>query len=77
MGLFTKIFGTRSQREVKKFEPIIEKIDALENEYRRWPIMENTENWALKDPYKDYDEALDSLVLWMEARYEWIDNALK
>ena len=50
---------------------------ALENEYRRWPIMENTENWALKDPYKDYDEALDSLVLWMEARYEWIDNALK
>ena len=34
MGLFTKIFGTRSQREVKKFEPIIEKIDALENEYR-------------------------------------------
>ena len=34
MGLFTKIFGTRSQREVKKFEPIIEKIDALENEYK-------------------------------------------
>ena len=40
-------------------------------------IMENTENWALKDPYKDYDEALDSLVLWMHARYEWINNALE
>lgn len=49
---------------------------ALENEYRRWPIMENTENWALKDPYKDYDEALDSLVLWMKARYKWINNEL-
>ncbi len=34
MGLFTKLFGTRSQREVRKFDPIIEKIDALENEYR-------------------------------------------
>ena len=49
----------------------------LENEYRRWPIMQNTENWALKDPYENYDEALDSLVLWMKARYEWINNALE
>lgn len=49
----------------------------LENEYKRWPIMKNTENWALKDPYEDYDEALDSLVLWMKARYKWINNNLK
>jgi hypothetical protein len=39
--------------------------------------MQNTENWALKDPYENYDEALDSLVLWMKARYEWINNALE
>lgn len=50
---------------------------ALDNEYKRWPIMQNTENWALKDPYDDYEEALDSLVLWMKARYKWINNNLK
>ena len=33
MGLFDKIFGTRSQREVKKIQPLVNKILALENEY--------------------------------------------
>ena len=49
---------------------------ALKNEYKRWPIMENTENWALKEPFKDYDEALDSMVAWMKTRYKWINNEL-
>ena len=29
MGLFTKIFGTRSQRELKKIQPTVDKILAL------------------------------------------------
>ena len=33
MGLFDKIFGTRSQREVKKLQPLVNKVLALENEY--------------------------------------------
>ena len=33
MGLFTKIFGTRSQREIKQIQPIVNKILALESEY--------------------------------------------
>ncbi len=33
MGLFTKIFGTRSQREIKQIQPIVNKILALEAEY--------------------------------------------
>ncbi len=33
MGLMTKIFGTRSQREVKKLQPTVDKILALEEEY--------------------------------------------
>ena len=59
--------------------PVYEKIisRALDNEYKRWPIMQNTENWALKDPYKDYDEAIETMVEWMNSRYKWIDNALK
>ena len=34
MGLFDKLFGTRSQREIKKIQPIVDKILGLENEYR-------------------------------------------
>ncbi len=33
MGLFDKIFGTRSQREIKKIQPIVDKILSLESEY--------------------------------------------
>ena len=34
MGLFSKVFGTRSQREVKALTATVDKIDALEDEYR-------------------------------------------
>ncbi len=34
MGLFTKIFGTRSQREVKALTPIVDKIEALGEEMK-------------------------------------------
>ena len=33
MGLFAKLFGTRSQRELKKIQPTVDKILALESEY--------------------------------------------
>ncbi len=33
MGIFQKIFGTRSQREVKKLQPTLDRILALEGEY--------------------------------------------
>jgi len=34
MGLFTKLFGTRSEREIKKIQPTVDKILALEEEYK-------------------------------------------
>ena len=34
MGLFTKLFGTRSEREIKKLQPTLDKILALEEEYK-------------------------------------------
>ena len=34
MGLFTKLFGTRSQRELKKIQPLVDRILSLEEEYR-------------------------------------------
>ena len=34
MGLITKIFGTRSQRELKKIQPLVDKVLSLEEEYK-------------------------------------------
>ena len=35
MGLFTKVFGTYSQRELKSIYPIVDKITALEDKYKQ------------------------------------------
>ena len=35
MGIFDKLFGTRSQREIKKLQPIVDKILAMEDSYRQ------------------------------------------
>ena len=35
MGLFTKLFGTRSEREIKKLQPTLDKILALEEPYKK------------------------------------------
>jgi len=35
MGLFDKLFGTRSQRELKRIQPTVDKILGLEEEYRK------------------------------------------
>ena len=34
MNVFKKLFGTSSQREVKAIMPLVEKIEALEEEYK-------------------------------------------
>ena len=34
MGLITKLFGTRSQRELKKIQPLLDKILSLEEDYK-------------------------------------------
>ena len=34
MSLITKIFGTRSQREIKKLQPTVDKILGMEEEYK-------------------------------------------
>ena len=52
MGLFDKIFGTRSQREVKKIQPTVDKILALENEYT------NLSEEALKAKTGEFKERL-------------------
>ena len=34
MGLFDKLFGTRSQREIKKIQPLVDKVLSLEETYK-------------------------------------------
>ena len=40
MGLMTKIFGTRSSREIKKIQPLVDKILAMEEPYSKIPEEE-------------------------------------
>ena len=54
MGLFDKIFGTRSQREIKKIQPIVDKILSLETEYR------NLSEEALKGKTQEFRSRLDA-----------------
>ena len=34
MGIISKLFGTRSERELKKIQPVVDQILALEEEYK-------------------------------------------
>ena len=62
MGLFTKIFGTRSQRELKKIQPLVDQILALESEYK---AMSEEALKAKTQEFKDRlqkGETLDDLL---------------
>ena len=53
MGLFDKLFGTRSQREIKKIQPTVDKILTLEAEYKT--LSEE----ALKGKTQEFKTRLD------------------
>ena len=53
MGLFTKLFGTRSQRELKHIQPLVDKILALEETYKALSEEE------LKAKTPEFKERLD------------------
>ena len=54
MSLITKMFGTRSQREIKKIQPTVDKILGLEAEYRA--LSED----ALKAKTRQFRDRLDA-----------------
>lgn len=49
---------------------------AAKNEFKRWPVLQNTENWTYKEAYNSYSEAIDSLNSWTTQRFNWIDKSL-
>ena len=54
MSLITKIFGTRSQREIKKLQPIVDKILGLEEVYKQLREEE------LKDKTRQFKQRLEA-----------------
>ena len=52
MGLFTKLFGTRSEREIKKLRPTVDRILGLEDEYT------NLSEEALKGKTQEFKNRL-------------------
>ena len=62
MGLFTKLFGTRSEREVKKLEPQVEAVMALEEPYKKLTDQElRAKTQEFKYRYAS-GETLDALL---------------
>ena len=62
MGLISKVFGTRSQREIKKIQPIVDKILAMEEEYKALSTAELRGKTAIfKERYAN-GETLDDLL---------------
>ena len=52
MGLMTKLFGTRSQREIKKIQPMVDAILALEPQYKQMSeeeLLEYMEEYSEND----------------------------
>ena len=58
MGLMTKLFGTRSQREIKKIQPMVDAILALEAQYKQ---MSEEELRGKTQAFKDRLEAGETL----------------
>ena len=54
MGLFTKLFGTRSEREIKHIQPTVDKILRLEDEYK------NLSEEALKAKTQEFKNRLEN-----------------
>ncbi len=62
MGLFSKIFGTYSDKQIKKIEPIVDKIEALGDDFAK---MSDNEMRAKTDEFKERlanGEPLDDIL---------------
>jgi len=66
------------------FESVLDSADVayamLENtaanNFKRWDILESTENKFHKNSYRSYSEAVEDLKAWIRARLAWIDDNL-
>ena len=62
MGLFDKVFGTYSEREVKRIEPLADKVDALDAEFQKLTDEELKAKTAEFKERLEKGETLDDLL---------------
>ena len=53
MNMFSKVFGTRSQREVKRIMPLVEKIESLR------PDMQKLSDEELRGKTREFKKRLE------------------
>lgn len=53
MNIFSKVFGTRSEHEVKRIMPLVEKTEALR------PEMQKLTDEQLRDKTREFRKRLD------------------
>ena len=62
LNLLTKVFGSKNERELKRFEPIVEKINALEPEIQALSDEQLKARTAVFKQRIDQGEALDDIL---------------
>jgi len=62
MGLFSKLFGTNSEREVKTLNPVIDKIEALGEKYHAMSDKELQAQTGLLKERLAHGETLDDIL---------------
>lgn len=66
------------------FESIVDSVDVVydmlkesaDNNFRRWNVLESTENKFHPKSYRSYRDAVDDLKVWIKERLAWIDANL-
>ena len=59
MNVFSKVFGTRSQREVKRIMPLVEKTESYQSQ------MQQLTDEQLRDKTREYKKRLaEGATLW-------------
>jgi hypothetical protein len=48
--------------------------EASQNEFKKWPVLENDESFPFFRKFSNYQEAVDTLKSWIEQRIQWIDE---
>ena len=51
--------------------------DAAKNNFKRWNILQSTKYTYHRYAYDTYDDAVEDLKNWINARIQWIDEALQ
>ena len=74
MGLFTKLFGTRSDREIKHIQPTVDKILRLEEEYKN--LSEEAEKIIEGRGFYSWREGTDKLPVIADSASHFIKCAM-